>query len=81
LQAQKALLDRVIAVSNDRARRLSADLSIAQAQDSQVSQRQQQMQAESAALQNQKMEAERKLHALQDRVRQLQDQNEAGLSQ
>jgi Protein of unknown function (DUF2968) len=81
LQAQKLLLDRVIAVSNDRARRLTADLVVAQAQESQVSQRQQQMQAESAARQNEKMIAERKLRLLQDRVRQLQSQNEAGLSQ
>lgn len=81
LVAQKALLERVIAVSNDRALRLSADLSIAQAQESQVSQRQQQMQAESLALQNDKTAAERKLRALQNQVRQLQEQNEAGLMQ
>jgi hypothetical protein len=81
LLAQKVLLERVIAVSNDRALRLSADLSIAQAQESQVSQRQQQMQAESIALQNDKVAAERKLHALQNQVQQLQEQNEAGLMQ
>jgi Protein of unknown function (DUF2968) len=81
LLAQKVLLERVIAVSNDRALRLSADLSIAQAQESQVSQRQQQMQAESIALQNDKMAAERKLRALQNQVQQLQEQNEAGLMQ
>ena len=45
LQAQKALLERVIAKSADRANRLSADLVLAQQQDSQVSQRQQQLQA------------------------------------
>jgi len=81
LQAQKALLERVIAVSNDRAQRLTADLSIARAQESEVSQRQQQMQMESAALQNDKSVAERKLLMLQRRVQQLQDQSEAGLVQ
>jgi hypothetical protein len=81
LQAQKALLERVIAVSNDRAQRLTADLSIARAQESEVSQRQQQMQAESIALQNDKSNAERRLRALQQQVKQLQDQNEAGIVQ
>ena len=79
LQAQKALLERVIAVSDDRAKRLSADLSIARAQDSEVSQRQQLLQAESAALQGDKLSAERKLRALQQQVEQLQPQTEAGL--
>ncbi|SAL38356.1 DUF2968 domain-containing protein [Caballeronia humi] len=79
LQSQKALLERVIAVSDDRAKRLSADLSIARAQDSEVSQRQQQLQAESVALQGDKLSAERKLRDLQRQVEQLQHQNEAGL--
>ena len=81
LQAQKALLERVIAVSNDRAQRLTTDLSIARAQESEVSQRQQQMQVESAALLNEKSVAERKLLMLQRQVQQLQDQSEAGLVQ
>jgi hypothetical protein len=81
LVAQKALLERVIAVSNERALRLSTDLSIARAQESEVSQHQQQMQAESIALQNDKLAAERKLRALQNQVQQLQDQNEAGFVQ
>lgn len=81
LQAQKALLERVIAVSNDRAQRLTADLSIARAQENEVSQRQQQMQVESAALLNEKSVAERKLLMLQRQVQQLQDQSEAGLVQ
>lgn len=80
LQAQKALLDRVIAKSADRANRLSADLALAQQQDSQVSQRQQQLQAESAVLQTDKLEAERKLRTLQLQVDQLQRQTEAGLA-
>jgi hypothetical protein len=81
LQAQKALLERVIAVSSDRAQRLTTDLSIARAQESEVSQRQQQMQVESAALQNDKSVAERRLRALQQQVQLLQDQSEAGLVQ
>jgi hypothetical protein len=81
LQAQKALLERVIAVSNDRAQRLTADLSIARAQESEVSQRQQQMQLESTALQNDKAAAERKLRMLQQQVQQLQDQSDAGIVQ
>ncbi|GAB5099322.1 DUF2968 domain-containing protein [Caballeronia sp. HLA56] len=79
LQAQKALLDRVIAVSANRANRLSADLALAQQQDTQVSERQQQLQAESAALQSDKLESERKLRALQMQVDQLQRASEAGL--
>jgi hypothetical protein len=80
LQAQTALLDRVIAVSATRANRLSADLALAQQQDSQVSERQQKLQAESMALQSDKAEAERKLRALQQQVDQLQRQSEAGLT-
>jgi Protein of unknown function (DUF2968) len=53
-QAQKSLLERVIAVLNDRAPRLTADLSIVRVQENEVSQRQQQMQVESAALLNEK---------------------------
>lgn len=79
LTAQKALLDRVIAKSADRANRLSADLVLAQQQDSQVSQRQQQLQVEAATLQSDKLEAERKLRALQMQVDQLQRATEAGL--
>lgn len=81
LQAQRALLERVIAVSADRAQRLTTDLSIARAQESEVSQRQQQMQIESTALLNDKAAAERKLRALQQQVQQLQDQNEAAIVQ
>ncbi|WP_087049320.1 DUF2968 domain-containing protein [Caballeronia ptereochthonis] len=80
LAAQKALLERVIAKSAERANRLSTDLALAQQQDSQVSQRQQQLQVESAALQTDKLEAERKLRALQMQVDQLQRQTEAGLA-
>lgn len=80
LQAQKALLERVIAVSANRANRLSADLALAQQQDSQVSERQQQLQAESAALQTDKLESERKLRQLQMQVDQLQRATEAGLA-
>ena len=78
---QRALLERVIAVSADRAQRLTTDLSIARAQESEVSQRQQQMQIESNALLNDKAAAERKLRALQQQVQQLQDQSEAAIVQ
>ena len=67
-------------MSSNRASRLSADLALAQQQDSQVSERQQKLQAESAALQTDKLEAERKLHALQQQVEQLQRATEAGLT-
>jgi hypothetical protein len=80
LQAQTALLDRVIAVSANRANRLSADLALAQQQDAQVSERQQKLQAESVALASDKAEAERKLRVLQQQVDQLQRQSEAGLA-
>jgi hypothetical protein len=77
LQAQTNLLDRVIAVSASRATRLTADLVLAQQQDSQVSERQQKLQEESAALATDKAEAERKLRALQQQVDQLQRQSES----
>jgi hypothetical protein len=80
LQAQTALLDRVIAVSANRANRLSADIALAQQQDAQVSERQQKLLAESSVLASDKAEAERKLRVLQQQVDQLQRQSEAGLS-
>ncbi|KND55973.1 putative lipoprotein [Candidatus Paraburkholderia kirkii] len=46
LAAQKALLERVIEKSAERANRLSTNLAFAQQQDSQVSQRQQQLQVD-----------------------------------
>ncbi len=80
LQAKTELLDRVIAVSANCANRLSADLILAQQQDTQVSERQQKLQAESMAFQSGKAEAERKLRALQMQVEQLQCQSEMGLT-
>ncbi|CAN7440023.1 DUF2968 domain-containing protein [Caballeronia sp. LjRoot29] len=80
-QAQKSLLERVIAVSNDRAPRLTADLSVVRVQENEVSQCRQQMQVESAALLNEKSVASCKLFMLQWRVQQLEDQNETGLVQ
>jgi hypothetical protein len=79
LQAQKALLERVIALSVDRASRLSADIAVAQAQDTQVTQQQQSLSVEAAALQSDKLVAEQKLRTLQQQIKQLQNQNEAGL--
>jgi hypothetical protein len=79
LQAQNAFLDRVIATSADRARRLQADLEVARTQQAQVSDRQRQMQAEAVALRVEKEKAQAQLRDLQRQVQLLQRQNEAGL--
>ena len=79
LQAQNALLDRTIALQNDRAKRLQADIDIARAQQEQVSEQQRQARGEAAALQAEKSQAQAKLRDLQRQVQQLQNQNDADL--
>jgi hypothetical protein len=79
LQAQNAFLDRVIALQNDRAKRLQADLDIARAQQATVSEQQRQARGEAAELQAEKIQAQAKLRDLQRQVQQLQRQNDADL--
>ncbi|MFC0398945.1 DUF2968 domain-containing protein [Paraburkholderia rhizosphaerae] len=79
LEAQKALTDRLIALSQDRANRLQADLTIARQQQAIVSNQQQQTRAEATALQQQKSQAQAQLRDAQRQVRDLQRQLDSGL--
>ncbi|TKC81669.1 DUF2968 domain-containing protein [Trinickia terrae] len=79
LEAQKAYTERLIALSQDRANRLQADLNIAHEQQTLVSSRQKQIGDEAAALQKQKEQAQAQLRAAQHEVAELQRQNDAGL--
>jgi Protein of unknown function (DUF2968) len=79
LEAQKAFTQRMIALSQDRASRLQADLDIARQQQSIVESQQQQNRAETTALAQQKSAAQDQLRAAQRQVRELQRQLESGL--
>ncbi|WP_080424459.1 DUF2968 domain-containing protein [Burkholderia ubonensis] len=79
LQAQKAFLERVIALSNNRAQQLQADLGIARSQQAEVAQRQKSAQEQAHALQIEKRAAQAQLRELQQQVQQLERQTETGL--
>lgn len=79
LEAQKAFTERMIALSQDRANRLQADLDVARQQQSIVASQQQQNRAEASALAQQKAAAQDQLRAAQRQVRDLQRQLESGL--
>ncbi|MEA3085446.1 MAG: hypothetical protein QOC89_3143 [Paraburkholderia sp.] len=79
LEAQKAFTDRMIALSQDRANRLQADLDVAHQQQTIVANQQQQTRAEATALAQQKAAAQDQLRAAQRQVRDLQRQLETGL--
>ncbi|MGF6773343.1 hypothetical protein P3T18_005848 [Paraburkholderia sp. GAS199] len=79
LQAQKAYIEDVIALSEDRARRLQADLDIARTQEAKVTDYQRQTQGEAAALHVEKDKAQAQLRQVQGEVMQLQRQTELGL--
>jgi hypothetical protein len=79
LDAQRASVERRIALSQDRANRLQADLDVAHQQQTIVDSQQQQTRAEAAALTQQKAVAQSQLRAAQRQVRQLQSQLESGL--
>lgn len=80
LEAQTAFMERKIALSQDRANRLQADLDVARQQQSIVNGQQQQTRAEAAALAQQKSAALDQLRAAQRQVRELQSQLESGLA-
>ena len=80
LEAQTAFMERRIALSQDRANRLQADLDVARQQQSIVNGQQQQTRAEAAALAQQKSAALDQLRAAQRQVRELQSQLESGLA-
>jgi hypothetical protein len=79
LEAQKSLTDRMIALSQQRANRLQADLAVARQQQAIVNDQQQQTRAETTALQQQKSQAQEQLRAAQRQVRELQRQLDSGL--
>jgi hypothetical protein len=79
LQAQKAFIDNVIALSEDRAARLQADLDVARSQQAKVNDHQRQTQMEAVALRAEKDKAQMQLRQLQSQVQQLQRQTEFGL--
>ncbi len=79
LEAQKAFTERMIALSQDRANRLQADLDVARQQQTIVTNQQSQTRAEATALAQQKAAAQDQLRAAQRQVRELQRQLESGL--
>jgi len=79
LEAQKAFTERMIALSQDRANRLQADLDVAHQQQTIVAHQQKQTRAEATALAQQKAAAQDQLRAAQRQVRELQRQLETGL--
>lgn len=79
LQAQKAYIQNVTALSQDRARRLQADLDVARTQQAKVADYQRQTQDEAVALRVEKEKAQAQLRQVQSEVLQLQRQSESGL--
>ncbi|MEM5419795.1 MULTISPECIES: DUF2968 domain-containing protein [Paraburkholderia] len=79
LEAQKAFTDRMIALTQDHANRLQADLAIAREQQALVADRQKQGRDQANALQAQKTAAQAQLRTVQRQVRELQQQVEGGL--
>jgi hypothetical protein len=79
LQAQKAHIEDIIALSEDRAKRLQADLEVARTQQAKVNDYQRQTQNEAAALREDKERAQAQLRQVQGQVMQLQRQTEMGL--
>ena len=79
LQAQKAYIEDNIALSEDRAKRLQADLDVARTQQAKVNDYQRQTQGEAAALHAEKEKAQAQLQQVQGEVMQLQRQTELGL--
>ena len=79
LEAQKAFTDRMIALTQDHANRLQADLAIAREQQALVADQQKQSRDQANALQAQKTAAQAQLRTVQRQVRELQQQVEGGL--
>jgi chromosome segregation ATPase len=80
LEAQKAFIERMIALSQGRANRLQAGLDVASQQQTIVASQQQKTRAKATALAQQKAAAQDQLRASQRQVRELQSQLESGLA-
>ena len=68
LQAQKAYIEDIIALSEDRAKRLQADLDVARTQQAKVNDYQRQTQGEAVALHAEKEKAQAQLRQVQGEV-------------
>lgn len=79
LQSQRAMTDQQIAVVQERAARLQADVSIARLQQAAVTAHQREIHDENAALKAQQTQLQAQLHQLEEQVRTLQRQANAGL--
>lgn len=79
LQAQKAYIEDIIATSQDRAKRLQADLDVARTQQAKVNDYQRQTEGEAVTLHAEKERAQAQLRQVQNEVMQLQRQTEFGL--
>ncbi|WP_158938926.1 DUF2968 domain-containing protein [Burkholderia sp. S171] len=79
LQAENAFADRLIALQQNRANRLQADVDVARAQQTQVVDRQAQQQAAIVTLRAQQDAAQAQLRALQTKVQDLQRQADGDL--
>lgn len=79
LEAQNAFTGRMVALSQDRASRLQADLDVARQQQSIVASQQEQKRAEATELAQQKAAAQDRLRVAQRQVRDLQRQLDNGL--
>jgi hypothetical protein len=79
LQAQTAYIERVIAVSEDRAKHLQADLDVARNQQAKVAEYQREARDEALRLRGEKEKAQAQLRQVQQQVQYLQQQTEVGL--
>jgi hypothetical protein len=79
LEAEKAYADKLIAVQQDRANRLQADLDISREQQSQVASYQLEQQEAIRSLRTEQAAAQAQLRALQQRVQDLQKQSDGDL--
>ncbi|MBB2983771.1 hypothetical protein FHX57_004842 [Paraburkholderia tropica] len=79
LEAQKAFTARMIALTQDHANRLQADLTVARQQQAIVADQQKQTRDQANALQAEKSQAQDQLRQVQRQVRELQRQVEGGL--
>lgn len=80
LEAERAQIERLIALSDARARRLQADLAIAQAQQADVDSSQRQLRKQTASLESGKQRASEQLRDSEIRVRALQRAMDAGFA-
>jgi hypothetical protein len=79
LQAQTAYTERLIGLSESRAKSLQADLNVARNQQAKVAEYQRQARSKALVLHDEKEKARSQLRQVQQQVQQLQRQTEVGL--